>query len=68
MNKARYTLTRVYYIQGFNSRTLSTEEIECKTLKEAISLGYILTEEEKVLGSYIFDNVLHKRLTLKGEY
>lgn len=64
----RYTLVRVYYTQGIICRKLTTEEINCKTLKEAINLGAILTEEEKVLGSYIFDNVAHKRLTLKGEY
>ena len=68
MNKNRYTLVRVYYTQGIITRKSTTEEIECKTLKEAVKLGAILTEEEKVLGSYIFDNVSHKRLTLKGEY
>ena len=68
MNKARYTLVRVYYKQEFITRTLASEEIDCKTLKDAVELGTILTEEEKVLGSYIFDNVSHKRLTLKGEY
>jgi hypothetical protein len=47
---------------------LTTEEIECKTLKEAVELGTILTEEEKILGFHIFDNASHKRLTLKGEY
>jgi len=64
----RYTLVRVYYTQGIICRKLATENINCKTLKEAVELGAILTEEEKVLGSYIFDNVSHKRVTLKGEY
>lgn len=68
MSKLRYTLVRVYYKQKLIKRSLTTEEIECKTLKEAVELGAILTEEEKVLGSYIFDNVTYKRLTLKGEY
>lgn len=68
MNKARYTLVRVYCKRGIITCTLATEEIDCKTLKDAVELGAILTEEEKVLGSYIFDNVSHKRLTLKGEY
>ena len=68
MNKARYILVRVYYKQGIITRILATEEIDCKTLKDAVELGAILTEEEKALGSYIFDNVSHKRLTLKGEY
>ena len=64
----RYTLVKAYQTQGIICRKLATEEIKCKTLKEAVELGAILTEEEKVLGSYIFDNAAHKRLTLKGEY
>ena len=67
MAKDRYTLVRVFYKDGVVTRRLTTEEISCKTLKEAVSLGEILTEEEKILGSYIFDNVSHKKLTLKGE-
>lgn len=65
--KERYTLVRIFYTQGIITKKLTTEEIQCKTLKEAKELGAILTEEEKVLGSYIFDNVAHKKLTLKGE-
>lgn len=75
--KERYTLVRI-----FNKKTitfgekvyerlfpkLETEQINCKTLKDAVDLGSCLSEEEKILGSYIFDNVAHKKLTLKGEY
>lgn len=70
MAKGRYTLTRIYFgedIFGYRNR-LKTEEIECKTLKEAIDLGTCLSDEEKKLGSYILDNVNHKKLTLTGEY
>lgn len=65
MNKLRYTLVRVYIdkISGF----YKTEEIDCKTLKEAVDLGSILTHEEQVSGSYIFDNAAYKKLTLKGQ-
>ena len=71
MPKERYTLCRVYQTiksdcLGFNYKCLKTEEFPCKTLKEAIEMGSILTYEEKI-NSYIFDNVRHKRLTLKGE-
>ena len=72
MAKGRYTLTRIYFevekdILGCRNR-LKTEEIECKTLKEAIDLGTCLSDEEKKLGSYILDNVNHKKLTLTGEH
>lgn len=65
--KDRYTLVRVYYKNTEFGNRISIEEIDCKTLKDAIDLGSCLSEEEKVLGSYIFDNVRHKKLTLKGE-
>ena len=61
----RYLLIRVY-TDKITGR-IKTEEIECKTLKEATALGSILTDEEKYLGSYIFDNVNHEHLTLKGK-
>lgn len=68
MTKLRYILVRVFYGKdSYGKRRLMTEELDCKTLKEAVALGEILTEEEKILGSYIFDNVAHKKLTLKGE-
>ena len=67
MNKPRYTLTRVYYNRTPLGKRLATEEIDCKTLKDAKDLGSCLSDEEKVLGSYIFDNVRHEKLTLKGE-
>ena len=68
----RYTLIRVFNkieetCLGKRTR-ISVEEIGCKTLKDAIDLSSCLSEEEKVLGSYIFDNASHKKLTLKGEY
>lgn len=67
MNKLRYTLVRVYHkVTEFGNR-LSTEELDCKTLNEAIELGECLSIEEKCLGSYIFDNVRNKKLTLKGK-
>ena len=70
--KERYTLVRVFNKKEetiFGTRTrISTEEIGCKILKDAVDLGSCLSEEEKILGSYIFDNVAHKKLTLKGEY
>ena len=66
MAKLRYTLVRVFHKPN-NFGILDTEEVDYKTLKEATDFGSILTEEEKVLGSYIFDNVAHKKLTLKGE-
>lgn len=66
MAKLRYTLVRVFHSHN-NFGKLSTEEVDYKTLKEATDFASILTEEEKVLGSYIFDNVAHKKLTLKGE-
>lgn len=62
MNK-RYTLVRIYR----KDLSLDAELIDCKTLKEAIDLGTCLSEEEKVLGSHIIDNVKHCKLTLKGE-
>lgn len=67
MAQDRYTLIRAYYDATAFGTRLKTEEIGCKTLREAVDLGSILTIEEKLL-SYIFDNVSHKRLTLKGEY
>lgn len=66
MAKLRYTLIRFFHNPN-DFGILSTEEVDYKTLKEATDFGSILTEEEKVLGSYIFDNVAHKKLTLKGE-
>lgn len=67
MSSKRYTLVRVYYkVTEFGNRC-STEELECKTLTEAINLGECLNDLEKSLGSYIFDNVRHKKLTLKGK-
>ena len=67
MSKLRYTLVRGYWeVTAFGNR-LTTEEIDCKTLKEAVDLASILTLEEKFI-SYIFDNVKQKKLTLKGEY
>lgn len=70
MNKCRYTLVRGYYqeVKGslFNRTEVRSEEIDCKTLKEAIELGSILSQDEKPL-SYIFDNAAHKKLTLRGE-
>lgn len=66
MAKLRYTLVRVFHNPN-NFGRLATEEVDYKTLKEATDFGSILTEEEKMLGSYIFDNVAHKKLTLKGE-
>jgi hypothetical protein len=66
MAKDRYTLVRVFRKQDYFAR-LDTEEIECKTLKEAVELGSILTNEEKMLGSYIFDNVRREKLTLRGD-
>ena len=65
--KYRYTLVRVYYKPTEFGNRLSTEELECKTLTEAINLGECLSDLEKILGSYIFDNVRHKKLTLRGE-
>lgn len=62
----RYTLVRVFHRKDYFGR-LDTESIGCKTLKDAVALGSILTNEEKMLGSYIFDNVRHEHLTLKGE-
>ena len=35
MNKPRYTLTRVYYNRTPLGKRLATEEIDCKTLKDA---------------------------------
>ena len=71
MKPNRYTLVRAYHEKvetpfGYKTK-LQTEDIPCKTLKEAIELGSCLSDEEKVLGSYIFDNVNHEKLTLKGE-
>ena len=51
-NKLRYTLIRVYYEQNeLGSNKLKTEEIEFKTLKETVENA---TDEEKILGSYIY--------------
>lgn len=67
MNKPRYTLFRGYYQVTALGNRLTTESIDCKTKQEAVELASILTFEEKIL-SYIFDNVAHKKMTLKGEY
>lgn len=64
MNKSRYILVRVY--RSFKDKNLKTEEIDCKTLKEAVDLGSILSLEESTT-SYIFDTVNHKKLTLQGK-
>lgn len=64
MNKPRYILVRGYY--SITDKSLKTEEIECKTLKEAVDLGSILSLEESIM-SYIFDTVNHKKLTLQGK-
>ena len=67
MANERYTLVRGYYkVTEFGNR-LTTEEIGCKTLKEAVDLASILTIEEKIM-SYIFDNAAHKKLTIDGSY
>ena len=67
MPQERYTLVRSYYkATEFGSR-LATEEIGCKTLKEATDLASILTMEEKVM-SYIFDHAANKRVTIDGHY
>lgn len=65
MAKLRYTLVRVFTDIKHNFR-YDIEEIDCKTKKEAIDLGSILTKEEKIL-SYIMDNVRNEKLTLNGE-
>ena len=67
MQKERYTLVRSYYKVTALYTRLATEEIGCKTLKEATDLASILTMEEKVM-SYIFDNVANKKLTIDGHY
>lgn len=64
MNKPKYILVRGYY-SSISNKELKTEEIECKTLKEAVDLGSILSLEESIM-SYILDNVNHKKLTLQG--
>lgn len=64
MNKSRYILVRVYH--SFIDKNLKTEEIDCKTLKEAIDLGSILSLEESIM-SYILDTVNNKKLTLQGK-
>ena len=67
MPKERYTLVRGYYKATEFGNRLTTEEIGCKTLKEATDLASILTMEEKVM-SYIFDNAANKKLTIDGHY
>lgn len=64
-NQKRYILVRVFNKKEdtiFSTRTrISTEEIGCKTLKEALDLWSCLNEEEKVLGSYVVDTVNNKK-------
>ena len=61
--KDRYTLVRGYYKVTPYGNRLATEEIDCKTKREAQELADILTMEEKVI-SYIFDNVNRKRVPI----
>ena len=56
--KDRYILVRGYYKVTPYGNLLTTEEIDCKTVKEAQDLASILTTDEKIL-SYIFDNINH---------
>ena len=67
-NQKRYTLVRVFNKKEdtiFGKRTrISTEEISCKTLKEALDLWSCLNEEEKILGSYVVDTVNNKTVLL----
>ena len=67
-NQRRYTLVRVFYKQENTilgtTKHISTEEIGCKTLKEALDLWSCLNEEEKVLGSYVLDNANNKKQCL----
>lgn len=60
----RYTLIRYYLDKRSN---IQSEQVDCKTIKEAVSLGSILSRQEKLLGSFILDNVTLKRLTLEGK-
>ena len=64
MNNHRYILVRGY--RSTIDNKLKTETIECKTLKEAVALGSILSLEESIM-SYIIDTVNNKTLTLQGK-
>ena len=62
----RYTFVRLFYkqyytISGDVKKLIATEEIGCKTLKEALDLLSCLNEEEKSLRPYIIDNVNNKK-------
>ena len=66
MTNQRYTFVRLFYkqnytISGLEKRIISTEEIGCKTLKEALDLVSCLNDEEKSLHPYIIDNVNNKK-------
>lgn len=66
MNNQRYTFVRLFYKQKGNIILgIETEEIRCKTLKEALDLWSCLNEEEKSLGPYIIDNINNKKQLVK---